>query len=136
MVKCNKLISHQSALAGCTAKDVTTFVINALVFMIIALVFTRQHVNLRMKRVLTTAVAQSVNLKLWVFIAAGQAEIAPCAAVFPVHGYLPAGNHLLCFLMSTFPLPVYILLFSHGSQYLTTLHVRCKVYIPHFHLVL
>jgi hypothetical protein len=27
-------------------------------------------------------------------------------------------------------------LFSHGSQYLTTLHVRCKVYIPHFHLVL
>jgi len=89
-----------------------------------------------MKRVLTTAVVQSINLKLWLFIAAGQVELAPCAAVFPLHGYLPAGNRLLCFLMSNFPLPVYVLLFSHGSQYLTVLHVRYKVYISHFYLVL
>jgi len=89
-----------------------------------------------MKRVLTTAVAQSINPKLWLFIAAGHAQLAPCAAVFPLHGYLLTGNCLLCFLMSSFPLPVYVLLFSHGSQYLTALHVRCKVYIPHFHIVL
>jgi hypothetical protein len=62
------------------------------------------------EKILTTAVAQSINLKLWLFVAAGPAELAPCAAVFPLHGYLPAGNHLLCFSMSNFPLPVYVLL--------------------------
>jgi len=64
------------------------------------------------------------------------AKLAPCAAVFPLHGYLPSGNRLSCFSMSNVPLPVYILLFSHGSQYLTTLQVCYKACIPHCHLAL
>jgi hypothetical protein len=64
-----------------------------------------------MKRVLITAVVQSINLKLWLFVAVGPAELAPCAAVYPLHGYLPAGNCLLCFSMYNFPLPVCILCF-------------------------
>ena len=36
-------------------------------------------------------------------IAVGPAELAPCAAVYPLRGYLPAGNRLLCFSMPNFP---------------------------------
>jgi hypothetical protein len=44
-----------------------------------------------MKRVSTTAVAQlvqSINLKLWLFIAVGPGELAACAVGFLLHGYL------------------------------------------------
>jgi hypothetical protein len=88
-----------------------------------------------MERVLTTAVAQSIQLELWLFIAVGPGELVPCTAVYSLQCYLSAGNRLLCFSMSNFPLPFYVPLFSHGSQYLTALHVRYKVCIPHFHLV-
>jgi len=64
-----------------------------------------------MKRLLTTAVAQPINLKLWLFNAVGPAELVPCAAVYPLLGYLPASNRLLCFSMPNFPLPVYIFCF-------------------------
>jgi hypothetical protein len=92
--------SFTSFITCCTAKNVTTF-----------LIITRQHVTLWMKRVITTAVAKSIALKLWLFIAVRPAELAPCAAtaVYPLHGYLPACNRLLCFSMSNFPQPVYIL---------------------------
>ena len=60
--------SFTSFITCCTAKNVTTFVI-------ISLVFPWQHVTLWMKRVITTAVAQSITLKLWLLLLWGQLSL-------------------------------------------------------------